>query len=145
MNLSNLKRRLSDIQYQFLRSNTTIYSDEQIANIVTSIVAGIVEDLPVGVVVDAEMPTSFMGCTLDWSPGATNDKVAKITMGTIIIETDLSDGYTPIAPIEQIGTAFALVGAINGDSSSLVLQGYVTPSEAQILLDANTMMTSING
>jgi len=145
MNLVNLKTRLIDIQYQFLRDNTTVYSDEQIVNIATSIIAGIVEDLPAGQIIDTDMPTSFMGCTLDWSPGAINDKVAKVIKGTTTIESDLSDAYTPTTHAEQIGTAFALTGAINGDSSSLALEGYTTTNEAQILLDATNMITTING
>ena len=142
MNLINMKSRLIDIQYQFLKDNTTIYSDDELVNIVTSIVAGIVSEIPSDEIIDSDMPTSLMGCTLDWSPGVTNDKVASITKGTARpVQVDLSTDYIPKSLADQVAAAYTLALAIVGEVVSA--SSYVYTTDAQELDDALILAHSI--
>ena len=46
MNIYNVKKRLTDIEYQFLKGNTTVYTDEQLVTITKELLAGVTEALP---------------------------------------------------------------------------------------------------
>lgn len=146
MNIDALKTRLTDIQYQFLRDNTTVYTDLQLIDITKQLLSSITRDLPDGQIDDTLMPTSWLGCTLDWTVGPTqNDRIVRIVKNATQEDSDLS--ATIISPeidawLNEYNSALALTELITGGDSIPVIS-YSKISSQQSIIDANLISQQI--
>lgn len=94
---THLTARIKEIEYQLIKNLNWIPTDDQFVKIAASILhAALGNETSL---VGAQLPTSFAGCTLDWSQGTLDDTNVKITKGSksIIVNVQTNDNETPVS------------------------------------------------
>ena len=95
--MSNTIDKIKKIQYQFKKSfDSSVLTDQEKVDAVLFILNRIIEESPAESIVDAEMPTSFLGLSIDWSAGVPGDKVISVSSGAVVVQNDLSVDYIPV-------------------------------------------------
>ena len=140
-----LAQRIKEIEFQFLKTHDMAgISNAQKADIAVSALIGIFKSAPDGIIIDAEFPTSFFGCTLDWTYGdVSNDKKVKITAGSEIIEHNLGFDYIRTSEQEEYNIATNMAISLNGNVTVPDV-GYTTVNLTTTILDATNLALDIN-
>jgi len=138
--------KILNIEYQILKEyEITDFTDEQLVYFAQGILNGIIDGTDA--VVDANMPATLLGVTLDWSEGTENDKVVKITKGAVSISQDLTALNVTIPGLdigEDYIAALNVMRIINGEID-VPDAGYIETDRATTLVDALDMAVAING
>lgn len=94
----SLKDRIKEIEYQFKKNLSWIPTDDQYIKAVASIVhAALKNELSI---TDAEMPVSFLDCTLDWTEGSPGDTIVKISKGAKTLSMNFT--LKPSDPVDSV-------------------------------------------
>ena len=77
---------IKKLEYQLLKLIDFSPTDEQYVGFAQ----GVLQQIDTGdTIVDVEMPTTLLGCTLDWSAGEANDLIVEISKGDWSVTQDL--------------------------------------------------------
>jgi hypothetical protein len=106
MNTQVLIERIKSIEYQFLNNTTAVLTEQQKVDSVIAILNSAIINQPDGVIVDADMPASILGVSVNWSVGNANDKFISVNGGTITQNVDLKDVFVSSSQTNLVEDAF---------------------------------------
>jgi hypothetical protein len=118
----SLKDRIRFIEYEYLKDITINLTDEKKIEIAMNLLSSCLKSETT--IVDSELPTSLLGCTLDWSQGTTNDYIVKISSGSNSYQQNVNTDnrsilsiYTPESEFVVSGSSITAFNGTGGETS----------------------------
>lgn len=144
-NPQNLVERIKNIKFQYLNNyDISSYTNEKKVDSAIGIIVGVLKDSPTSYIVDSELPTTILGCTINWSAGSlVNDTTVDVSSGSEVVEHDFTTTYKRMSSTEVYSTALSMAKSLN-DNVTVDEISYTETNTDTTLSDSLAIVNSIN-